>query len=225
MPCDVNRTGTIGGYDGSYSMDCSPTVVSGLGAPLAFGGSFSSSGVQVALTDQSPDCTAPGFLGKKCLCGMCKGEKAACMSNADCAGGGPCMAESMPEDEENQDNVRVAGNPCDNGICTNWDANEGAGTCVDSMLATQEMPHPVVGCYPSPTTGFAGSDNKPISIVAPGFAEPDPQLSTLYHANTAGARCIPAGGSARINRQLGLPGLLFQKRNFQITLHYAEVQR
>ena len=133
----------FGVYDGSYSMDCSPTVVSSLGA-LSLGGSFSSSGVQVVLTDQSPDCTAPGFVGKKCFCGMCKGEAKAkaCMSNADCPGGGPCMGESMPDDEENKANVRAASNLCDNGTCTNWDANEGAGTCVASVLGTPEMPIP-----------------------------------------------------------------------------------
>jgi hypothetical protein len=47
-------------------------------------------------------------------------------------------------------------------------------------------------------------------------------LGKVYLADTAGARCIAAGQSPQLNSQLGLPGLLFQKRNFQITPEYAE---
>lgn len=53
----LNRTGTIGGCDGNYSMDCSPTMIFSGRPPLQFGGSFTSSGLQVSLSDQSPDCT------------------------------------------------------------------------------------------------------------------------------------------------------------------------
>ncbi|HEX3476059.1 MAG TPA: hypothetical protein VHT91_13635 [Kofleriaceae bacterium] len=227
MPCDVNRTGTIGGYGGSYSMDCSPTVISGLGPPLQFGGSFSSSGVQVSLSADSPDCTAPGFSGKKCFCGMCADGKTACLSNAECGTGGSCVGASLPTMPTSMDNVPVAGNLCDGGAC-NWDEQDGTGTCPASVLAPPGMPAPTVGCYPSPTKGSKGADGKDVTITAPGLGQPDPRIPTLYHANTAGARCIAAGSaheSVPVNRQLGLPGLLFQKRNFLIDVKYAEDQK
>jgi hypothetical protein len=227
MPCDVNRTGTIGGYNGSYSMDCSPTVVSGLGSPLQFGGSFSSSGVQLSLSADSPDCTAPGFTDKKCFCGMCTDGKTPCMSKADCGAGGSCVGASLPTAQTSADNVPVAGNLCDRGIC-NWDEQQGIGMCLAPILAPPGMPPPMVGCYPAPVTGSKGADGKDLKITAPGLGQRDPRVSTLYHANTAGARCIAAGSAHEavpLNRQLGLPGLLFQKRNFQISVKYPENQK
>jgi len=200
MPCDINRTGTIGGYDGSYSMDCSPTVKSGVNPPLQFGGSFNSSGFQVSLSGESPDCTTPG---QKCFCGMCRGSSTACMSKENC-GGSPC--------ENDPTKLAVANNNCA-GVCT-WDDTKGVGTC------TSKWPNPldpsiplVVGCYPSSSGA---------RINAPGRAQRDDHIGTVYQVDTASARCIPAGTSAQLNSQLGLPGLLFQKRNFQIIPKYEE---
>jgi hypothetical protein len=204
-PCDVHRVGTIGGYDGNYSMDCSPTVKSGLGKPLAFGGSFTSGGVRVAITPQSPDCTDPAFLGKQCFCGMCN-DGTACMSNADCRTG-TCIAASMPADQGNMNNVPVGANMCVGQRC-NWNDAASVGTCISRVSGVG-----LIGCYPD------------MEIVIPGRSERDSHVSTVYHADTAGARCIPAGPSAVLNRQLGLPGLLLQKRNFQITPIFAEGQR
>ncbi len=222
MPCDVNRTGTLGNYGGSYSMDCSPTVVSGLGPPLQFGGSFSSSGVQVSLSAASPDCTAPGFTDKKCFCGMCTDGQTACMSKADCGAGQSCIGASRPTALTSTDNVPAASNLCDKGIC-NWNAQEGTGKC-----SPPGMPDVTIGCYPAPASGSKGADGTDLTISGAGLGVPDPQVPTLYHANTAGASCIAAGStpqSVPVARQLGLPGLLFQKRNFQISVKYAEDQK
>lgn len=195
MSCDINRTGTIGGYDGNYSMDCSPTVISSVTPPLQFGGSFTSSGFQVSLTAQSPDCTTPG---QKCFCGMCPDNLTACMSNADC-GGLACRNDPTK--------LAVASNNCFDGKC-NWDSVRGVGSCVSNLPDAR-----VVGCYPSALDA---------SIIAPGHAQRDDHIGTVYQADTANARCIPAGKSAALNSQLGLPGLLFQKRNFQIIPEYEE---
>jgi hypothetical protein len=203
MPCDVHRSGVIGGYDGNYSMDCSPTVTSGVGSPLRFGGSFTSSGIQVSITPQSPDCTDPSFAGQKCFCGMCS-DGTACMSNADCHTG-TCIAASIPADPTNPMNVPGAANLCVNEQC-NWDDDADVGTCVSKAGG-------MVGCYPD------------TQITVQGRAELDRHVNTVYYADTAGARCIPAGQSAPLNRQLGLPGLLLQKRNFQITPIHAEGQK
>lgn len=216
VPCDVNRTGTIGGYDGSYSMDCSPTLAPGAGEGLDAGGSFSSSGIEISLSQASPDCKDPAWAGK-CFCGMCEGEMTAtaCMSSKDCPGGGRCLGTSLPDDPLNKNALAARGNLCADKTC-NWDEKKGTGTCKNAAMQS-------ISCYP----GDVGSGN-PVSISAPGFAEPDPQISTLYHAGTASASCIPAGSSddsRALNAKLGLPGLLFQKRNFQITLHYAEDQK
>jgi hypothetical protein len=226
MPCDINRTGTIAGYEGNYSMDCSPTVIASVTPPLQFGGSFTSSGFQVSLTDDSPACTTPG---QKCFCGMCPDNLTACMSNADCGGqqcAAPLEADCQPNplptdigyDSKLQVNqckkyptdptkFAVASNYCASGQC-NWDTEKGVGTCTSKLPDAR-----VVGCYPSDSHA---------SIIAPGRAERDDHVGTIYSAHTANARCIPAGKSASLNSQLGLPGLLFQKRNFQIIPEYEE---
>lgn len=220
MPCDLNRTGTIGGYDGGYSMDCSPTVVAGP-VPLQFGGTFSSSGVEVAITADSPACEAAGSEGKNCFCGMCTDGKTACMSNTDCGAGGKCWGRSIPNDPSSVDNVPVASNLCKTGKC-NWDAQAGTGKCDDEMAAGSGSNAPPQQCYPGPHANFTDDSGHVVTISAPGLAEPDPYISGLYHVNTAGARCIAAGANSKLNRQLGLPGLLFQKRNFEIAAKYGE---
>jgi hypothetical protein len=223
MPCDINRTGTIGGYDGNYSMDCSPTVIASPRPPLQFGGSFTSSGFQISLSDRSPDCTAPG---QKCFCGMCPDNKTACMSKEDCGGlsctsppEAICQPNPLPGDpsydpklgvnqcKADPTKFAVFSNDCFDGICK-WDEDKGVGSC-KSRWPDQH----VVGCYPSGPNA---------SIVAPGYAQRDDHVGTIYQANTAGASCIPAGPSVQLNSQLGLPGLLFQKRNFQIIPAYEE---
>jgi hypothetical protein len=222
MPCDVNRSGDFEGYEGNYSMDCSPTVLTGTGTPLQFGGSFTSSGFEVAITDQSPDCTTSG----KCFCGLCPDNLTACMSDREC-GGQPCRVPTASECQPNPfpgmpgydsnfqinqckrdpSKFAVASNACASGQCT-WDAAEGIGSC-KSKLPDGRM----IGCYPS--------DPKPV-ISAPGRKERVDHVGTTYLVDTAAASCIPLGRSAQLNSQLGLPGLLFQKRNFQITPEYAE---
>jgi hypothetical protein len=229
MPCDINRTGTIGGYDGNYSMDCSPTMISSGRPPLQFGGSFTSSGLQVSLSDQSPDCTTGG----QCFCGVCEDNVTACMSNKDC-GGGICSTPSEFDCEPNpiagstghdltlqvnqckKDPTKfaVANNDC-LGEC-DWNPDKGVGSCKSKRDGR------VVGCYPSGPNA---------SIIAPGHAQRDDHVGTVYRADTASASCIPARpagpqgpmeGFAALNSQLGFPGLLFQKRNFQIIPAYEE---
>jgi len=226
MPCDVNRTGTIGGYDGNYSMDCSPTVVASVSPPLQFGGSFTSSGFQVSITEQSPDCTTPGH---KCFCAMCPDNVTACMSNADC-GGQKCAAPTEmackpnpvrdlldpnydPGLQVNQckndpTKFAVFGDNCSDECA--WDPMKGVGTCKSKQDGS------MIGCYPSDLDA---------RIIAPGRAKRADHIGTVYEADTANARCIPARSTpewAPSNSQLGLPGLLFQKRNFQIIPTYAE---
>jgi hypothetical protein len=221
MPCDVNRGGDFDGYGGNYSMDCSPTVARSPNPPLQFGGSFNSAGFQVLLGKDSPTCTTGG----QCFCGMCSDNMTACLSNANCGTGQcriPTLAECQPNPPKgvpgndptlqvNQckadpSRFAVAGNACADGQC-NWDPAAGTGTC---KLGPDG---PIIGCYPS--GAMAG-------IMAPGHAEQVGHIGTTYLVDTATASCIAAGGSATLNSQLGLPGLLFQKRNFQITPEYAE---
>jgi len=201
MPCDVNRTGDFGGYAGNYSMDCSPTVLTSLYPPLQFGGSFTSSGLDIALTAQSPRCSAGG----PCFCGMCQDKMTACMADKDCPAG-PCKNPTTAETLGDPTRV-VAANACPTGVCV-WNADAGTGTC-----EKQQVNDPTIRCY-------ASGDGAHIS--APGHMERVDHVSQTYLVNTAGARCIPAGMSAPLNGQLGLPGLLFQKRNFQIIPRYAE---
>lgn len=237
MSCDTNRYGTFPGFQGSYSMDCSPTMISG-GTPTEFGGSFTSLGFQVSITNQSPALSDPSFMGEAGFCGMCPaggpdGGKV-CASNADCGGKTcgqlppDCNPNPFPLDDQlklspgfdprfpvgqcrgypnDPTKFAVSANSCVNKQCT-WKGGTGLGTC------TSKLNGKPVGCYPSP----------PDSIIAPGMARVDHHLGTIYYANTANARCI-AAGSAQVNGQLGLPGLLFQKRNFKIIPEYAENQQ
>jgi hypothetical protein len=224
-PCDAHRYGTIPGYDGSYSMDCSPTLTRGLGSPTQFGGSFTSSGYQLDVTAQSPKCTVAGFEDEHCLCGMCADGVTACMSSADC-GGQPCGMPSIDACDPNPypgepghdpalavhqcklapdaTKFGVGGHACV-GECK-WDATRSTGTC-NSKLTGQP-----IGCYPH------GIGKR---IRVEGRALRKTNESTIYYADTATARCIAAGRVPALNSQLGLPGLMLQKRNFSIIPTYA----
>jgi hypothetical protein len=233
MPCDTNRYGTVPGFQGSYSMDCSPTVTSEA-IPTEFGGSFTSLGFQVSITDQSPHLSDPNFMDEQGFCAMCPDGVTTCTSNEDCGGQTcgqlppDCDPNPFPFDDKLALNTNynpnfavgqcrrypndptkfvVSGNSCVNKEC-DWVSGTGLGTC------TSKLTGETVGCYPS----------RPQSIIAPGMARVDHHLGTIYYANTANARCI-AAGSAQVNGQLGLPGLLFQKRNFKIIPEYAENQQ
>lgn len=118
LRCDVHRQGDLLGFDGNYSMDCSPTIEPNIGnasqnAQNPFGGSFSSSGYQLLLTNASPNCTDTGFTNEKCFCGICPPKPpipnpanptgppilqaaTACTSNADC--GGETCGPALPAD-------------------------------------------------------------------------------------------------------------------------------
>jgi len=225
--CDVHRYGTLSKYEGSYSMDCAVGLTRGIGQPTQFGGSFSSEGFKAMLTPDSPDCTTPGFAGKKCFCAMCADGVTPCMSSADC-GGQTCGAPSTADCDANPypgetgydatlainqckktplpSKFGIAGDACDAQGCQ-WDATANVGTCKSKLDGRS------IGCYPS------GLNN---GIIVKGRAERDVNASTIYYADTAAARCTAAGQSAALNSQLGLPGLTFQKRNFRIISSYAE---
>jgi hypothetical protein len=226
--CDVNRFGTIPGFEGSYSMDCSPTVKTSDGPGNAFGGTFTSSGYQVAITDASPSCSDPKFAGQKCFCGMCPDGVKACQSNADCGGAqcgalpAGCNPNPAPLNDDGTANTdfdptfavaqcRGTGtttlsatrpNSCRGGAC-NWNPDTGLGTCM-SVLGNQ-----TVGCYPS---GVGAS------VKAPGRRD---RIGGVYIVDTATARCTRAQAPV-VNGQLGLPGLTFQKRSFRITPEFAK---
>jgi hypothetical protein len=96
------------------------------------------------------------------------------------------------------------------GVC-DWHSDTGLGTCKSKLDGS------MIGCYPSGTGA---------SLFAPGDIQVDRHLSTIYYAKTGSARCIAAVAALpKVNRQLGLPGLLFQKRNFKIIPEYAEDQQ
>jgi hypothetical protein len=230
QPCDIHRYGNVPGYEGNYSMDCSPTVRANDGTPNIFGGVFTSSGYQIEITESSPDCTDPAFAGEKCFCGACPDGVTSCLSDADCGGAKcgylppNCDPNPLPFTDQGTLNpdynpmfapgqcrgattnthiTMVGGNSCRNGLC-DWDPEAGVGTCI-SKLTNQP-----VGCYPS------GIGTK---LVAPGGAR---RVGSVYIADTGTARCNRFVPSAVLNAQLGLPGLTFQKRSFRIIPEYPE---
>jgi len=230
--CDVNRYGNVAGFEGSYSMDCSPTVQANDQPANRFGGTFTSSGYQISITAASPNCTDPRYAGEKCFCGMCPAKTGVpphpCLSNADCGGdtcgqlpdncnpnGAPLDANFMPNPDfdpthlpnqcktmGNEDKSGTAPNSCANGMC-NWNAAEGTGTCKSTLNGQ------TVGCYPS---GMGAT------IKANGGAT---KSGSVWIVDTATAFCTPSLGALN-NAQLGLPGLTFQKRSFRIISEYAK---
>jgi hypothetical protein len=192
--CDVNRSGEFEGYGGNYSMDCSPTV-SSKAQPLPFGGPSNSLGLELKVSDASPTTTLPVGGEKKTFCGVCTDTKAPCMSGDECANK-TCSNASLS----------VASDSCA-GSCT-WNDLTGTGGCM-----TNTIPSRLVGCYPSGTTAK-------ISVL--GHEERIDHIGTTFLANTGSARCLPPTVSPETNALVGLPGLLFQKRNYQITPQYTE---
>jgi hypothetical protein len=222
QPCDVHRIGTIDGFEGNYSMDCAPTVLAGSGPPIPLGGSYSSSGKEISLTEESPDCTSGG----KCLCGMCANSSVGCMSDNEC-GKDKCVVPGQAECDANDPasaafdptlapyqckrdlrRVAVESNRCINKVC-NWNPDKGLGTCKTGQGTT-------IGCYPAELNA---------KLTLPGSARRDDRVGTVYQVETGGARCVPAANAisaVTFTSQLGLPGLLFQRRNFQIIPEYVE---
>jgi len=225
--CDVHRFGSIPGFEANYSMDCSPTIRDTDPSPTIFGGLFTSSGYQIGITANSPNCTDPNFAGEKCFCGVCPDGATECASNAEC-GGQTCgflppncdpnpfpfrddgtfntsfntsFAPGMCRGAGLQASVAVAPNSCRNGQC-DWDPDLGLGTCISKLN------NAVVGCYPR---GDAAQ------VTALGGAR---RVGSVYIADTANARCNRLSASPVVNAQLGLPGLTFQKRSFRIIPEY-----
>jgi hypothetical protein len=214
--CDVNRYGDYGempGYNFGYSMDCSPTLTPGVGQPTPFGGSFSSSGYKVSITDDSPKCTDANFKEANCFCGMCQdSSNKFCTKSSDCGDNVPCIGASMPTAQADPTNVATAGNLCPDGVC-NWNEAEGAGTCAQNSK---------INCYPSAKMAHKDGLGNDVSISVPGRAAVD---HGVYYADTASALCTPAGMNIVVNKQAGLPGLTFQKRNFRIIPTYPEIKK
>lgn len=214
IKCDVNRYGDRTGYNFGYSMDCSPTLLPAPGT-TPFGGRFSSAPFTISVLDDGPRCNDPNFPNANCFCGMCNdSSRLACTKSSDCNNGVSCIGASLPGDPTNTDNVPVLRNQCDGGACT-WNEAEGAGMCFST--AAKRM----VGCYPSASDGSKDA-GKAVSINAPGRNVID---HDVYYADTASAICTPAGMNAVVNKQVGLPGLTFQKRNFRIIPEFPEGQK
>lgn len=223
QPCDIHRFGNLPGYEGGYSMDCSPTVRMQDGQPSEFGGLFTSSGFKLTIDEDSPDCTDPAFAGEKCFCGACPDGVTSCLTNADCGGAqcgylpptcdpnpppfrddgtlnpsfNPSFAPHQCRAAGTTMHVTTGGNTCRNNVC-NWNPMTGLGTCISKLT------NKPVGCYPH---GLGAE------IVAPGRVM---RLGSVYIADTGNARCNRITPSAAFNGQLGLPGVTFQKRSFRI---------
>lgn len=236
MPCDIHRFGNIPGFEGNYSLDCSPTVRTTDGPPNVFGGVFNSGGYQISITEQSPNCTDPAFAGQKCFCGACPDGLTSCLSNADCGGATcgflptgcnpnppPYRADGSVNPDFNPmfapHQCRTTGTP-DAGDAAQKQVTVGGNTCIDGMCnwnaelglgsCISKLNMQRVGCYP---TGIGAS------VIAPGRAT---RTGGVFIVDTATALCNRITPSPAVNGQIGLPGLTFQKRSFRISPEYPQ---
>lgn len=231
--CDVHRFGTDPGFEGSYSMDCSPTVQTGDRFPGSLsGGSFTSSGYAMAVTTSSPDCTSPDFAGHKCFCGQCA-DGTTCRSNLECGGGtcgylpAGCDPNPYPYRDDGTFNtgynpafgpnqcrgaglatwVASVGNACRNQLCT-WDPMTSKGSCISKLT------NKPTGCFPdqvgSSVTALGGIRRQGSTLVV------DSGTSSCYPFTPWPAPAQVAAGAG----QIGIPGLYFQRRSFRITPEY-----
>jgi hypothetical protein len=231
QPCDAHRYGAKGFDNVQYSMDCSPSVTDADNPPTPFGGTFSSAGYKLSISKDSPPCGFPGMDTDKCFCGLCEDQRTGCRSNAECPGAQTCgylpagckpnPAPRMENGLQNPDfnpayapgectgtgkreaQIATRDNFCQMGACT-WNEDTGTGQCPSILDGAQ------IACYPHGDTA---------SIVAHGGARHE---GSIYFADTATAACSNASPLASgLNSQLGLPGLIFQRRRFQIFPEYT----
>ncbi|HEU4729316.1 MAG TPA: hypothetical protein VFT22_15550 [Kofleriaceae bacterium] len=249
--CDINTFGTttfipgLGNValDGNYSMDCAPTLHAEDGDPMEFGGPASSLNFAKSISANSPLCTDPALAGssppgttKRCFCGVCSDARTACESNQDCPGGGQCgflQANCNPNPPPFKEDgvtpnmnfnknlpigvclgagtvpsapfqVVTRPNWCLGGNC-DWHKETGTGTCKSVLDGS------TISCFPGGTIG-ATIDSQVL---------PSTKLGEVYIADTASARCTGASGDPALDAQLGIPGLIFQRRRFEITPEYG----
>ncbi|HET9625747.1 MAG TPA: hypothetical protein VFP84_30490 [Kofleriaceae bacterium] len=216
-PCDLNRESTIPGLNAAgYSMDCSPTLDAN-SFPTPIGGAFSTADVEMSASD-GPACTFTSALGNpngnaSCFCGVCnKDGLTGCHTSADCTPGDTCglplPATCMPDTDGkctkdvtiNALAVGVVGtrsNDCVGGAC-NWNDETGIGTC----MGVGGFP---INCYPGGTNATIRAKGSHVR-----------QADGTFIVDTANAACDGATPNVQVNRQIGLPGLIFQKRGFRI---------
>lgn len=243
MPCDTNRTGSIPGFEGDTSMDCSPTYRLQDGPGVAFGGAFTSSGYQVTISGASPDCTDgnfpgdPDHPGNKCFCGICSPDtqQRGCMSNADCPQGATCGGVNSTLCDPNPPPFNIDGTPNANNnpmipiaACRNTTdlsvkglAATRGNLCVggrcnwDAEAGTGTCPSLL---NPQQRIGCYPSG---LNATVASLGGSRKQGSVII-ADTANARCTKIQTVPAVNGQLGLPGLTFQRRGFRIIPEYGQ---
>lgn len=139
-PCDVHgRGGRVDSAEvGFFSFDC---VSAGLTPTdtVEDWGPATTRGVRWSLGASSPACTADGFEGEPCWCGICEDSSQACASDRDCASG---SCGWLPPPESPIMAVPTKPDGCVDDC--NWDAASGSGTCSSAIF-----PGTTVGCYPA----------------------------------------------------------------------------
>ncbi len=241
QPCDIHRYGNTPGFEGNYSMDCSPTVRANDGQPNVFGGLFTSSGYQISVTASSPDCTDPSFAGEKCFCGMCPDGVTQCLNNAECGGAQcgylppNCNPNPYPFDDNGMSNLDPS-SPTMPTEARFFDPRFAPTQCrgqgSQTFVTTSGNSCRNGVCNWNADTGLGSCisklTNAPVgcyptglgaTVAAVGGAR---KVGNVFIADTATARCNRFTPSPLTNAQLGLPGLTFQKRSFRIIPEYDE---
>jgi hypothetical protein len=211
QPCDINRDSKLAGFNAAgYSMDCSPSY-NHLSTPSPIGGALSTADFAIKAAD-GPKCTFKDATSASCFCGVCTGlggpkdGTVGCHTSGDCQPGEHCGLPLTCTQDANgmcttggSFEVGTRNNDC-SGACT-WSDVTGLGTCTTAGGAQ-------IRCYPDDAIRIKGSHVR--------------QDNGTFVIDTASATCNGATQSAPLNRQVGLPGLTFQKRSFRVIPLFQE---
>src|SRR6185436_18940124 len=89
QPCTVNGSSAVFGDE--VSLDCPPTAETILDGHIVAAIPLTTGTLTRTLSAASPNCTAGGYQGFKCMCDTCDDAAATpCASDADCSPGGIC---------------------------------------------------------------------------------------------------------------------------------------
>ncbi len=232
--CTVNGSSAVFGED--VSLDCPPTAETVLDGHIVAAVPLTTGTLTRTLSAASPDCTAPGYMGFKCMCDTCDDAAATpCTSDADCSPGGicgglrcvgtggnagtPCVTsmDCTSSDGCDRPGWHTQMNPCSDGICVantppdNDSVDEGrCHTGPDDHVCSVTTYRGCASAMDCPP-GEACVTQRRQCFTMNGSIGDDVVAAGVVSTTAptlAGSFCSSVTGSSSANIVLGLPGLV-----------------